>query len=118
MSQVVWQKKAAPDIQGRVYTIRSMIAYIIIPLANLVADPLADNVFEPLLEEGGALSSTLVTGVVGAGAGRGIALIFIISALSLWITSAYAFANPRIHNLKRFGMEYSVDRQITSLATR
>ena len=89
-----------------------------IGLAYLVAGPLADNVFEPLLEECGALSSTLVTGVVGAGAGRGIALIFIISALSLWITSAYAFANPRIHNLKRFGMEYSVDRQITSLATR
>ena len=69
-----------------------------IPLANLVADPLAENVFEPLLEEGGAFSSTTVAGVVGAGAGRGIALIFIISALSLWITSSYAFANPRIRN--------------------
>ena len=41
-----------------------------------------------------------MAGVVGAGAGRGIALIFIISALSLWITSAYAFANPRIRNLE------------------
>ena len=35
-----------------------------------------------------------------AGAGRGIALIFIISALSLWITSTYPFANPRIRNLE------------------
>ncbi len=41
-----------------------------------------------------------MAGVVGVGAGRGIALIFIISALSLWITSAYAFANPRIRNLE------------------
>jgi hypothetical protein len=100
LSQAVWQKKVAPDIQGRVFAIRAMIAYMIIPLANLVAGPLADNVFEPLLEEGGALSSTFVAGVVGVGAGRGIALIFIISALSLWITSAYAFANPRIRNLE------------------
>jgi hypothetical protein len=27
-------------------------------------------------------------------------MIFIISALSLWITSTYAFANPRIRNLE------------------
>ncbi len=59
-----------------------------IPLANLVADPLAENVFEPLLEEGGTPSSTFLAGVVGAGAGRGMALIFIISALSLWIPSS------------------------------
>jgi hypothetical protein len=70
-----------------------------IPLANLVAGPPADNVFKPLLEEGGALSSTTVAGVVSAGAGRGTVLIFIISALSLWISSSYAFANPRVRNL-------------------
>jgi hypothetical protein len=71
-----------------------------IGLAYLVAGPLADNVFEPLLEEDGGLSSTTAAGVVGAGAGRGIALIFIISALSLGISSAHAFANPRIRNLE------------------
>jgi DHA3 family macrolide efflux protein-like MFS transporter len=100
LSQAVWQKKVAPDIQGRVFAIRAMIAYMIMPLANLVAGPLADNFFEPLLQEGGALSSTFVAGLVGVGAGRGIALIFIVSAFSLWISSAYAFANPRIRNLE------------------
>ena len=41
-----------------------------------------------------------MAGVVGAGASRAMALIFIVSALSLWISSAYAFANPRIRNLE------------------
>ena len=100
LSQAVWQKKVAPDIQGRVFAIRAMIAYMIMPLANLVAGPLADNFFEPLLQQGGALSSTFVAGVLGVGAGRGIAMIFIVSAFSLWISSAYAFANPRIRNLE------------------
>ena len=100
LSQAVWQKKVAPDIQGRVFAIRGMIAYLIIPLANLVAGPLADKVFEPLLQEGGALSETFVAGVVGVGAGRGIALIFIVSAVSLWVSSSYAFANPRIRDLE------------------
>jgi DHA3 family macrolide efflux protein-like MFS transporter len=100
LSQAVWQMKVAPDIQGRVFAIRSMIAYLIIPLANLVAGPMADNVFEPLMQEGGRLSSTFIAEVVGIGAGRGIALIFIISAFSLWLSSMYAFSNPRIRNLE------------------
>lgn len=100
MSQAVWQKKVAPDIQGRVFAIRAMIAYLIIPLANLAAGPLADKVFEPLLQEGGALSESFVAGVIGVGAGRGIALIFILSAVSLWVSSGYAFANPRIRDLE------------------
>jgi hypothetical protein len=100
LSQAVWQKKVAPEIQGRVFAIRAMIAYLIIPLANLVAGPLADNVFEPLMQEGGALSTTFLAGVVGVGAGRGIAVIFIVSALSLWVSSGYAFANPRIRDLE------------------
>jgi hypothetical protein len=100
LSQAVWQKKVAADIQGRVFAIRAMIAYLIIPLANLVAGPLADNIFEPLLEEGGALSGSFVAGLVGVGTGRGIALIFIVSGISLWVTSVYAFTNPRIRNLE------------------
>jgi hypothetical protein len=100
LSQAVWQKKVAPDIQGRVFAIRGMIAYLIIPLANLVAGPLADKIFEPLLQEGGALSGSIAAGLVGAGTGRGIALIFILSAVSLWVSSVYAFANPRIRNLE------------------
>ena len=55
----------------------------------------------------GVLNSTFAAGVVGVGAGRGIALIFIISALSLWISSTYAYANPRIRNL---GMQLRMGR--------
>jgi DHA3 family macrolide efflux protein-like MFS transporter len=100
LSQAVWQTKVSPDIQGRVFAIRSMIAYLIIPLANLVAGPLADNVFEPIMEKGGILSSTIIARIVGVGSGRGIAMIFIISAFSLWLSSFYAFSHPRIRNLE------------------
>jgi hypothetical protein len=42
----------------------------------------------------------LLVGVVGVGAGRGIALIFIVSGFSWWISSGYAFTNPHIRNLE------------------
>ena len=100
LSQVVWQTKVAPDIQGRVFAIRAMIAWSIIPIANLAAGPLADNVAGPMMEAGGALSDTFIGSLLGVGEGRGVALVFIFSAVFLWMTSLYAFANPRIRNLE------------------
>ncbi len=100
ISQAVWQMKVAPEIQGRVFAIRGMIAFSIMPVANIAAGILADKVFEPLMADGGILSGTIIGATIGVGAGRGIALIFIISAFFLWLSSLYAFATPRIRNLE------------------
>ncbi len=100
LSQVVWQTKVPADVQGRVFAIRAMIAYSIMPLSNLIAGPLADKVFNPLLAEGGALDGTFIASIMGTGPGRGIGLIFIVSAFCLWAVSLYAFVNPRIRNLE------------------
>jgi DHA3 family macrolide efflux protein-like MFS transporter len=101
LSQAVWQVKVPPDIQGRVFAIRAMIAWSIIPLANLVAGPLADQVFEPLMAEGGALADTFVASLIGAGPGRGIGLVFISSAVFLLVSSLLAFQSPRLRNLEQ-----------------
>jgi len=100
LSQAVWQTKVPPDIQGRVFSIRAMVAWSIIPTANLVAGPLADRVCEPLMAEGGALADTLVGSIIGTGTGRGIGLMFITSAIFLLITSLVVFTSPRVRNLE------------------
>jgi DHA3 family macrolide efflux protein-like MFS transporter len=100
LSQVVWQTKIPADVQGRVFAIRSMIAYSIIPLSNLVAGPLADQIFEPLMSEGGALANTFLGDLFGVGPGRGIAVIFAIAAVFLWVVSLAAFAYPRLRNVE------------------
>jgi MFS family permease len=100
LSQAVWQVKVPPDVQGRVFSIRAMIAWSIIPLANLVAGPLADQVFEPLMTEGGALADTFVASIIGAGPGRGIGLVFIFSAVFLFVSSILAFRSPRLRNVE------------------
>lgn len=99
-SQAIFQSKVEPDIQGRVFSIRSMISRSMMPLAFLLAGPLADQVFEPLLREGGALASSWVGTLAGVGPGRGIGVLFLISALVLWIASGVAFANPHIRNIE------------------
>jgi hypothetical protein len=100
LSQAVWQTKVAPDIQGRVFSIRAMISWSIIPLSNLVAGPLADQVFNPLLVTGGPLAGTWVSDFIGVGEGRGIGLLFVLSALFLLVLSLGAFVYPRVRNLE------------------
>ena len=52
LSQAVFQVKIPPDIQGRVFAIRGMIARSMIPLAFVLSGPLADKFFEPLMADG------------------------------------------------------------------
>lgn len=99
-SQAIFQSKVEPDVQGRVFSIRTMISRSMMPLAFLLAGPLADQVFEPLLREGGALATSWIGTLVGVGPGRGIGILFITSALVLWVASGVAFANPHIRNIE------------------
>ena len=100
LSQALFQIKIPPDVQGRVFAIRGMIARSLSPISFLLAGPLADKIFDPLMAEGGALATTFVGQILGAGPGRGIGVIFIISCLFLWTESVIAYANPRIRNLE------------------
>lgn len=73
-SEAIWQSKVPQDLQGRVFSIRRMIAGVAFPLAGATAGPLADRLFEPALAPGGWLAGS-VGALIGVGKGRGIALL-------------------------------------------
>jgi DHA3 family macrolide efflux protein-like MFS transporter len=95
-SQAIFQTKIAPGVQGRVFAIRSMISRSMMPLAFLLAGPLADRIFEPLMQPGGALATTFLGTFLGSGPGRGIGLMFLLSGLTLLAASLAAYSTPRI----------------------
>lgn len=98
-SQAIWQSKVAPDVQGRVFAVRRMIAWSTTPLAFLIAGPLADRIFKPLLLEGGALAKSV--GVfIGVGAGRGTGLMFILIGMMCILVSLAGYLNPRVRNVE------------------
>lgn len=99
-SQAVFQAKVAPELQGRVFSIRSMISRSVMPVAFLLAGPLADRLFVPLMDEGGAWANTFLGTLLGTGAGRGIGLMFVMSALVGIGVTILVYANPRIRNLE------------------
>jgi hypothetical protein len=79
-NQAIWQAKVAPDVQGRVFAARVLIARIATPISTLLAGPLADYVFEPAMREGGALANSFGW-LVGNGPGAGMGLMFVIGGL-------------------------------------
>ncbi|MEA2176398.1 MAG: transporter, family, macrolide efflux protein [Blastocatellia bacterium] len=94
-SQAIWQSKVAPDVQGRVFAIRSMIAWSAMPLAYLCAGPLADRLFEPLLAPGGKLNGSIGR-LIGVGPGRGIGLLFITMGFITAMMTIAGFLYPRL----------------------
>jgi len=99
-SQVLWQTKVALAVQGRVLALRKMLAQASLPAAYLLAGPLADAVFEPLLREGGPLASSVGL-LIGVGPGRGIGLTFVTIGFLGCFLAALGYAYPRTRRLEQ-----------------
>ena len=99
-NQAIWQAKVPADIQGRVFSVRRLIAQITAPLAMLLAGPLADYVFEPALQPGGAWVP-LFGGLVGTGPGAGMSLMFILSGLGGVLVALGGYSFRRVRDVER-----------------
>jgi MFS family permease len=91
--QVIWQTKTAPEVQGRVFALRRMITRSCLPLAALLAGPINDYIFEPLVATDGYLANS-VGRVIGVGAGHGIDLFFIILGCLIILITLLAYLYP------------------------
>ena len=80
-NQAIWQAKVPPDLQGKVFSIRRLIAWFVSPAAMLVAGPLADKILEPAMRLETSPLATSVGWLVGTGPGRGMALMFIVGGI-------------------------------------
>lgn len=100
LSQVIFQMKVEPEVQGRVFSMRGMVSRSMMPLAFVLAGPLADQIFEPLMQPDGLLGASLVGQLLGAGDGRGIGLLMVLSGGLLIVSALLAYSNPRIRHLE------------------
>jgi MFS family permease len=96
-NQAIWQAKVAPDVQGRVFAARRLIAQLSWPIATLLAGPMADFLFEPAMAVGGPLAGRF-GGLVGTGAGAGMSLMFVVTGLMGVAVGLGGYAVPSIRN--------------------
>jgi len=93
----ILQAKVAPDVQGRVFAVISQLAMLMMPISMLLAGPLADQVFEPLV---GTAAWTPFAPFFGTEPGSGIGLMFGISGALSAIVSVVMYLTPRVRNME------------------
>ncbi|MGB3534597.1 MAG: MFS transporter [Microcoleaceae cyanobacterium] len=86
----IWLTQIAPDIQGRILAMRSLMRQSVSAVAYLIAGPLADYIFEPAMQPGGVLSP-LFSPLFGTEKGAGIALLYVISSVGLLVIGYWGF---------------------------
>ena len=95
-NQAIWQSKVAPDIQGRVFSARRLIAWLTNPISPLIGGALADFVLEPAARAGTGLPSVF-SGLVGTGPGSGMGLLIMLCGL---VSVLVGFAGYFSHSIR------------------
>jgi DHA3 family macrolide efflux protein-like MFS transporter len=98
-SQAIWQAKVAPDLQGRVFSSRRLIAWVTMPITPVIAGLLADYVMEPAMQTSNNFSQ-FFSGLVGTGPGAGMGLLTVICCLVCVVVGLSGYYVPAIRNLE------------------
>jgi len=96
-NQAIWQAKVAPDLQGRVFSSRRLIAWFTNPVSPIIGGTMADFVLEPAMRAGGFLPDTFGW-LVGTGPGSGMGLLMLICGVLISLVGVAGYFIPVIRN--------------------
>ena len=98
-NQAIWQSKVPNRLQGRVFALQQTLERSLAIGAYLLAGPLVDNVFNPLMTEGGVFAQILGK-FVNTGMGQGVTLLLVLLGIVNVLVVAIAYRQPRLRHLE------------------
>ncbi len=104
-NQAIWQSKVAPDVQGRVFSARRLIAWFSNPISPLIAGTMADFVLEPAMQSGGPLAQAF-GGMFGTGPGAGMGLLIAACGLLASMVGVTGYFIAAIRNAETILPDY------------
>lgn len=96
----LWRLKVPADIQGRIWSTQTFIAWSVLPIAFLLAAPIADSLTGPAFMPGGAADGTILSSLFELGPGRGIGFMFTSAGILTLIIGVWAALSPYIRNIE------------------
>lgn len=96
-NQAIWQAKVAPDLQGRVFASRRLIAWLTTPISPIVAGTLADFVLEPAMRTQSGLAAVFGP-LVGTGPGAGMGLLTVACGIVAALVGLGGYFFPAVRN--------------------
>ena len=110
----IWLAKVAPDVQGRVFAARSLLLQLASAASVAIAGPLSDRVFIPAFTQANSWAG-IFKDIFGTGAGAGIAMLYVICAVCMFLVGLIGFYIPQLRNVERIVPDH--DAGYTDLTT-
>jgi DHA3 family macrolide efflux protein-like MFS transporter len=116
-NQAIWQSKVPPDIQGRVFSVRRLIAQVVAPISMLVAGPLADKVFEPAMATANSTLGSFLGPFFGTGPGTGMAVMLLFFSLLVVLVGLSGYLFPAVRDVEKIIPDHDTVTEAVSHAT-
>lgn len=102
-NHAMWLRVVPAGRQGAVLGLRRLVESAALPIAALVAGPLAERVFQPWQAGGGAVVEWLAS--TGKGDGYGVAFMYSFLGLLTLVVSAFAWRKARLFETDLFAKD-------------
>jgi MFS family permease len=98
-SQSIWQTKVDQRLMGRTMATKNSIVFGLQFVGFVLAGPIADHVFQPLVGRD-HVRSPVVAALVGNGPGRGFALLLMVVGGLIAVLALASYAYPGLRNVE------------------
>ncbi len=95
-NQAIWQAKVAPDLQGRVFSARRLIAWFTNPISPVIGGLLADFVLEPAMRLPASGLAQVFGPLFGTGPGTGMSLLIFFCGFGGFLVGLAGYFIPAI----------------------
>ncbi len=95
-NQAIWQAKVAPDLQGRVFSARRLIAWFANPISPIIGGTLADRLLEPAMRTPSSGLASLFGPLFGTGPGTGMSLLISLCGVMCILVAVTGYFVPAI----------------------
>lgn len=109
-NQAIWQAKVPPDVQGKVFAARRVLATTSTPAAMIIGGLLSDYVFEPAMQADGVWAGTFGN-LVGVGDGAGMGLLLVIMGVLITIVGIIGYSVPAIRNVEAIIPDFDAEKE-------